>query len=184
MEHNQYEIAYLGGGCFWCLEALFKRIPGVVEVVSGYMGGNIQHPSYQEVCQGNTGHAEVVQITFNPKQIDYNNLLNLFFDLHDPTTVNRQGNDVGTQYRSIIFYTSDKQKNQAQKKIHILDTQAIFDDKIVTQVVAKENFYPAEEYHQNYFDTHTDLAYCTYVIKPKVKKLQELLCGEVLHKGV
>ncbi|MBN3860146.1 peptide-methionine (S)-S-oxide reductase MsrA [Neisseriaceae bacterium PsAf] len=178
MDKNQQEIAYLGGGCFWCLEALFKRIPGVVEVISGYMGGKIENPSYEEVCEGNTGHAEIVQVTFNSEQIDYNDILNLFFSFHDPTTLNRQGNDVGTQYRSVIFYVNEEQKIAAQEEIQSLKEQNIFPDKIVTEVVAKQTFYPAEEYHQDYFDTHKNVPYCTYVINPKVRKLEQILSNK------
>lgn len=162
------EIATLAGGCFWCLEAVFQRIHGVSSVVSGYMGGHLDHPSYRQVCGGDTGHAEVVEIHFDPAQVTYETLLDVFFAIHDPTTPNRQGNDVGTQYRSAIFWHSPSQQTMAQHKIQALATQGL--NHIVTQLVPAGTFWPAEDYHQNYFRQNPEQAYCSLVVAPKIKK--------------
>ncbi len=166
------ELATLAGGCFWCLEAVYADLRGVESVVSGYTGGRIPHPSYEAVCTGNSGHAEAVQITFNPEMISYRELLEVFFGIHDPTTLNRQGNDVGTQYRSAIFYHSPEQKEIAEGVIRDIDGQKIWNDAIVTEVVPLEVFYPAEQYHQRYFEMNPGQAYCTIVISPKVAKFR------------
>ena len=164
------EIATLAGGCFWCLEAVYLELRGVVGVQSGYAGGHVANPSYQLVCTGTTGHAEVVQITFDPDEISYRDLLDVFLTIHDPTTLNRQGNDVGTQYRSAIFYHSAEQKADAEQAIAELTAEKTWDDPIVTEVLPLKDFFPAEEYHRDYFRLHPDQAYCRAVIAPKVAK--------------
>jgi peptide-methionine (S)-S-oxide reductase len=163
------QTATFGGGCFWCGEAVFQRIPGVKSVVSGYAGGTKEDPTYEQVCHGNTGHAEVIQIKFDPKTISYDKLLEVFWEAHDPTTLNRQGHDTGTQYRSIILYSDDEQKKAAEKSK--ADSQKHFKDPIVTQIVPLKKFYPAEDYHQNYFNTHGTQGYCSFIIRPKLQKL-------------
>jgi peptide-methionine (S)-S-oxide reductase len=166
-------IATLGGGCFWCLEAVFEQLEGVESVESGYAGGHLPDPSYQEVCSGSTGHAEVVQIRFDPQILAYGDLLGVFFATHDPTTRNRQGADVGTQYRSVILTHSDLQRTVAEALIQDLETEAVFDDPIVTEVAPLETFYPAEAYHREYYRSNPDQAYCRAVISPKVAKLRQ-----------
>lgn len=163
---------YLGAGCFWCVEAVFKRLKGVVTVASGYMGGHIKNPSYREVCTGTTGHAEVVKIEYDEQVIDLNKILEVFWTSHDPTTLNRQGADKGTQYRSAIFYTDDEQKNIA---IHSKDTvpPLFWNDAVVTEIAAATDYYEAENEHQNYYDLHPDQMYCAYTIPPKLKKLEQ-----------
>jgi peptide-methionine (S)-S-oxide reductase len=163
--------AYLGGGCFWCLEAVYQRIKGASSVVSGYAGGEEASPSYEQVSSGNTGHAEVVQIEFDPAIISYAQILDVFWAIHDPTTMNRQGNDVGSQYRSIILYVSDEQKSEAEKSF--ADAQKLWDNPVVTEITALGKFYKAEDYHQNYFNNHPEAAYCQAVINPKLSKLQD-----------
>lgn len=165
------EKATFAGGCFWCTEAVFKRLKGVEHVDSGYTGGEMENPNYSMVSEGTTGHAEAVQLSFNPKTISYNTLLDVFWATHDPTTFNRQGNDIGTQYRSAIFYHSAKQKELAKKSME--QYQKKLKDKIITEIKPFENFYKAEEYHQNYYDQNPSYPYCTFVIAPKVKKLIE-----------
>ena len=167
------EIATLAGGCFWCLEAVYLDLRGVEGVQSGYAGGHAPNPSYELVCTGTTGHAEVVQITFDPDEISYRDLLDVFFTIHDPTTLNRQGNDVGTQYRSVIFYHSAEQKADADQAIAELTTEKVWDDPIVTEVLPLKEFFPAEEYHRDYFRLHPDQAYCRAVIAPKVAKARK-----------
>src|SRR5436309_5772351 len=164
------EVATLAGGCFWCLEAVFDQLKGVESVESGYMGGKTPKPTYAEVCGGASGHAEVVQVTFDPDVVSYQDLLGVFFTIHDPTTLNRQGNDVGTQYRSAIFYHSPEQKAAAEEVIAGLGRDRVFDDPIVTEVVPFEPFYPAEAYHQEYFDRNPNQPYCRVIIAPKVAK--------------
>ena len=167
------EIATLAGGCFWCLEAVYLELRGVLGVQSGYAGGHVPHPSYELVCTGTTGHAEVVQVTFDPDEISYRDLLDVFFTIHDPTTLNRQGNDVGTQYRPAIFYHSAEQKADAEQAIAELLAEKVWDDPIVTEVLPLQEFYPAEEYHRDYFRLHPDQAYCRAVIAPKVAKARK-----------
>ena len=167
------ETATLAGGCFWCLEAVFTRLRGVDRVESGYAGGHVENPSYRAVCTGSTGHAEVVQVDFDPQQISYRDLLDVFFATHDPTTLNRQGHDVGTQYRSAIFYHNDAQKQEAERVISELTEQQVFDDPIVTEVAPLTKFYPAEDYHRDYYDRNPEQAYCQVVISPKVSKLRQ-----------
>jgi peptide-methionine (S)-S-oxide reductase len=167
------EITTLGGGCFWCLEAVYDQLKGVTDVVSGYMGGQVDNPTYQAVCTGTTGHAEVVQVTFNPDVISFQDILDVFFTIHDPTTLNRQGADVGTQYRSAIFYHSPEQKATAEAAIKTLDEQKLWPNPIVTEVSAADTFYPAEDYHQEYFERNPNQGYCMVVIAPKVAKFRK-----------
>lgn len=164
------QIATLAGGCFWCLEAAFNRLRGVYEALSGYMGGQIERPSYEQVCGGRTGHAEVVQVRFDPDQLSYRDLLACFFDLHDPTTLNRQGNDVGTQYRSAIFWHTPEQREEAESLIAELSASDAFSNRIVTQVAEATAFWPAEATHQRYFDQNPNQPYCRAVVGPKVAK--------------
>jgi peptide-methionine (S)-S-oxide reductase len=167
--NNSTEVATLGGGCFWCVEAVYERIDGVRSVVSGYAGGQKANPTYEEVCNGTTGHAEVVQVHFDPEVISYEDILDLFWKAHDPTTLNRQGADVGTQYRSIILYNSEAQAQAAERSK--AKAVAYFDDPIVTEIVPLSTFYEAENYHQDYYDNNPYAGYCTFVIKPKLQKL-------------
>lgn len=173
------EVATLAGGCFWCLEAVYDEVKGVDSVESGYMGGRKPNPSYEEVCSGETGHAEVVQIAFDPKVVSYKELLEVFFVIHDPTTLNRQGNDAGTQYRSAIFYHSPEQKRVAEQTIRELESEKLFDTQIVTQVVPAEAFYPAENYHQEYFQRNQGQPYCQFVVAPKVAKFRRKFLDKV-----
>ena len=167
------ETAILGGGCFWCVEAAIKQLQGVESVRSGYMGGHIANPTYQQVCSGRTGHVEVAEITFDPNVLSYSDLLHVFFTLHDPTTLNRQGNDVGEQYRSVIFYRDEAQKKTAEEVIAELTREKVFDRAIVTAVEPASTFYPAEDYHQDYFANNRNQPYCMFVVAPKVKKIRE-----------
>ena len=170
---NGLELATLGGGCFWCVEAVFQRIHGVKSVASGYAGGKKESPTYEEVCTGKSGHAEVIQIQFDPTQVAYEKILEVFWLAHDPTTLNRQGADVGTQYRSVIFYHSDQQKQLAEKSKQ--QAAAHFKDPIVTQIVPLPSFYKAEKYHQSYFNNNPSAPYCSYVIRPKLDKVLKQL---------
>lgn len=165
------EQATLGGGCFWCVEAVFQELQGVLKVESGYSGGRGANPSYREVCSGLSGHAEVVQITFDPGVVSFKDILRVFFTVHDPTTLNRQGNDVGTQYRSVIYYHSEAQKDEAQTIVQ--EAQALWEKPIVTEISPLGRFYPAEDYHQNYFKDNPLQGYCTFIIAPKVRKFRE-----------
>ncbi len=171
------EIATLGGGCFWCLEAVFAELDGVISVESGYAGGKRPNPTYQQVCSGATGHAEVVRVKFDPEVISYHDLLEVFFTIHDPTTLNRQGNDVGTQYRSVIFYHSPEQKAIAEQVIQ--EMSSLWDDPIVTQVESAPEFYVAEDYHQAYFATNSTQPYCQFVVAPKVRKFRTKFASRV-----
>jgi peptide-methionine (S)-S-oxide reductase len=167
------EIATLAGGCFWCLEAVYDQMKGVESVESGYMGGHTANPTYTSVCSGATGHAEVVRITFDPKLVSYADLLKVFFVIHDPTTLNRQGNDEGTQYRSAIFYHSPEQKSIAEKVTSELSAQGVYDDRIVTEIAPAGTFYVAEGYHQEYFQRNPQQPYCQFVVAPKVAKFRK-----------
>jgi methionine-S-sulfoxide reductase len=167
------EVATLAGGCFWCLEAVFDELKGVESVESGYSGGKLQDPSYAQVCDGDTGHAEVVQVTFDPQVLSYNDLLTVFFSIHDPTTLNRQGADAGTQYRSAIFYHDEAQKETAEQVIRKIEDAGIWDHPIVTEVTPFEKFYLAEDYHQEYFAHNSFQPYCRAVIAPKVSKFRK-----------
>ncbi len=170
---NQFETATLAGGCFWCLEAVYDEAKGVLSVESGYSNGHVANPSYRDVCNGNTGHAEVIQIKFDPSIISFRDLLNVFFTIHDPTTLNRQGADVGTQYRSAIFYHSPEQKAIAEQTISELNAQRIWNSPIVTEVEAIKDFYIAENYHQEYFARNQNQPYCQAVVAPKVAKFRK-----------
>ena len=171
--HNKVEVATLGGGCFWCIEAAFNEIRGVVNVESGYAGGELASPTYEQVCTGTTGHAEVVQVMFDPHIIAFREILEIFFASHDPTTLNRQGADVGSQYRSVIFYHNEKQREVAEQVIAELDAAKVWDNPIVTQVEQFKNFYKAEDYHRKYFSCHPEAAYCRIIIAPKIAKLRK-----------
>jgi peptide-methionine (S)-S-oxide reductase len=176
MNTNATEFAYFGGGCFWCMEAVFQRIPGVKAVTSGYAGGHTENPSYEQVCSGTTGHAEITRIEFDPAVISYDKLLDWFWDAHDPTTLNRQGADEGTQYRSIILYAGEAQKAAAEKSKAA--AQKKFKSPIVTEIVPLNKFYPAEDYHRDYYNSHTAQPYCYFVIRPKVQKIEKELKAE------
>lgn len=171
---RQREVATLGGGCFWCLEAVFKDLRGVEQVVSGYAGGEVANPTYRQVCSGATGHAEVVQVTFNPAEVSFKEILEVFFTIHDPTTLNRQGADVGTQYRSAIFYHTPEQKAVAEQTISEMEESEIWRSPIVTEVTPAPTFYPAEDYHQEYYEQNPNQPYCRVVIEPKVAKFRKL----------
>jgi peptide-methionine (S)-S-oxide reductase len=164
--------AYLGGGCFWCTEAAFKLAKGVVSVMPGYAGGTVTNPSYDDVCDGNTGHAEIIKIEYDPSVISFKNLLKIFFVSHDPTTLNRQGNDVGTQYRSVIFYTTEEEKKIAEETISEINQSAKLGDPVVTEISPLTEFYPAENYHHDYYSRNKEAAYCQFVINPKLEKVQ------------
>ncbi len=170
---QRLEIATLAGGCFWCLEAVFERMRGVEGVVSGYTGGTVANPSYEAVCSGQTGHAEAVQITYDAQQVTFSELLTVFFSIHDPTTLNRQGNDIGTQYRSAIFYHSQAQRAEAEAMIAELEANGFWRGPIVTQLMPATVFYPAEEYHQHYFARNPGQGYCQFVVAPKVEKFHK-----------
>ncbi len=172
--NNQLKKATFGSGCFWCTEAFFERLKGVRKVVSGYSGGQKDNPTYEEVCSGNTGHAEVVQVTYDPEIISFEELLEVFWKTHDPTTLNRQGNDVGTQYRSVIFYPNEKQKELAMSYKEKLNQAGIWDKPIVTEISKFEKFYPAEDYHQEYYENNPYKPYCSVVITPKIEKFEKI----------
>ncbi|HXX72543.1 MAG TPA: peptide-methionine (S)-S-oxide reductase MsrA [Candidatus Acidoferrales bacterium] len=167
------EVATIGGGCFWCMEAVFNELTGVEKVEPGYAGGAVPNPTYEQVCKGRTGHAEVVQITFDPSILTYKDLLRVFFTVHDPTTLNRQGADVGTNYRSVIFYHTPKQKNDASEVIQEITAAKVWDAPLVTQLAPYEAFYKAEQYHQEYFKNNPNQPYCQIVIAPKVRKFRQ-----------
>ena len=168
------ELATFGEGCFWCSEAIFQSLEGVVKVTSGYSGGTVPNPTYEQVCTGTTGHAEVIQVEYDPSKIGYEELLEAFWKSHDPTTLNRQGNDVGTQYRSVIFYHNEGQKDLAEKYKKELDSSGSWDAPIVTKIEPFKAFYPAEDYHKDYFRLHGSAPYCQFVIKPKVEKFRKV----------
>jgi peptide-methionine (S)-S-oxide reductase len=176
---SQRETATLGGGCFWCLEAVFENLRGVERVVSGYAGGDVADPSYQQVCTGTTGHAEVVQVTFDPSVVSYRELLEVFFATHDPTTLNRQGMDVGTQYRSVVFTHSPEQRDVTEQVIAELSAAGVWDRPLVTQVVPFTAFYPAEKYHQGYFRNNPGQGYCQAVVAPKVAKFRKQFAAKL-----
>jgi peptide-methionine (S)-S-oxide reductase len=176
---KQLETATLGAGCFWCVEAIYQRLEGVEKVESGYSGGTIQHPSYEQVCTGTTGHAEVIQVTFDPKKLSYRELLAVFFRTHDPTTLNKQGADVGTQYRSAIFFHSEEQHRIAEEVKKETDAAKVWDDQIVTEISPFREFYKAEEYHQNYYNQNSFQPYCMMVINPKLSKFKKEFSGKL-----
>ena len=171
MTSNTTETATFGGGCFWCVEAVFEQVPGVTKVVSGYTGGRTRNPSYEDICRGDTGHAEAIQITFDPSIITYAKLLDVFWDAHDPTQLNRQGNDVGEQYRSVIYYHGKEQRDAAKASRDALAASGKYKKPIVTLLQPAETFYPAEDYHQGYYQSNKEQPYCQYVIRPKLEKL-------------
>lgn len=173
------ETAVLGGGCFWCLEAVFDQLNGVQSVESGYMGGHADNPTYRQVCAGNTGHVEVVRVTFDPEKLSFGNLLEVFFSIHDPTTVNRQGNDIGSQYRSVIFYTSEEQRAAAEKAIADLNASGTFPSPVVTTVEPATRFFVAEDYHQEYFANNSLQPYCQLVIAPKLNKFRKAFAQQM-----
>jgi len=173
MSNNNLETATLGAGCFWCVEAVFDDLRGVEDVISGYSGGHTENPTYREVCSETTGHAEVTQIKFNPEEISFADILRVFFAVHDPTTLNRQGNDIGSSYRSAIFYHSDEQKKTAEEIIREVTEAGIYDKPIVTEVTKFDKFYPAEDYHQEYFANNPTQPYCAAVVAPKVAKFRK-----------
>jgi peptide-methionine (S)-S-oxide reductase len=172
-ERARTEVATLAGGCFWCLEAIFREVDGVEHVISGYTGGATVNPTYQEVCTNNTGHAEAVQLIFNPSKISYREILQIFFSVHNPTTLNQQGVDVGTQYRSAIFYHNDRQRAIAEALIRELNEAHLWEKPIVTQVTPLDKFYPAEDYHREYFSRHPEQSYCQAVISPKISRFRK-----------
>jgi peptide-methionine (S)-S-oxide reductase len=171
--NNNLETATLGGGCFWCLEAIYKELKGVLSVESGYAGGHVQNPTYKQVCTGNTGHAEVVQIQYNPTIITFKDLLNVFFTIHDPTTLNRQGADIGTQYRSVIFYHNETQRKIAESSIKELEQKNLWENPIVTEISPFQMFFRAEDYHQDYYLHNANQPYCQVVIAPKISKFRK-----------
>ena len=170
---QQKEVAVFGGGCFWCTEAVFKMVRGVTSVGPGYAGGTVVNPTYEQVCDGNTGHAEVIRIEYDPSAVAYETLLTIFFGSHDPTTLNRQGNDVGTQYRSVVFYTTPEQKAKAEQFIKDIDTSSTEGKPVVTEVVPLTNYYPAESYHDDYYARNKSAPYCQVIINPKLEKVQK-----------
>lgn len=178
-QNPKAQLATFGSGCFWCSEAIFQNVEGVSKVESGYSGGTVKNPSYEAVCTGQTGHAEVVQLTYDPAVVSYDELLEIFWKTHDPTTLNRQGNDVGTQYRSVIFYHNDEQKRLAETYKEKLDKSGAFDNPIVTEITPYTNFYKAEDYHQNYYNLHGNAPYCSYVIQPKVEKFKKVFSDKL-----
>jgi len=175
------DTATFGTGCFWCTEAIFQQLEGVEKVTSGYGGGHVANPSYKEVCTGTTGHAECIQVVYDPKKITYDELLEVFWQTHDPTTLNRQGNDVGTQYRSVIFYHNNEQKEKAEKYKAELNKSGAFNNPIVTEITPFTNFYAAENYHQDYYEQNGDQPYCSLVIRPKVEKFQKVFKSKLKH---
>jgi len=180
-EQSATEVAILGGGCFWCLEAVYQQVRGVQRVESGYMGGDTPDPTYEQVCAGTTGHAEVVRLEFDPNQVSYRDLLEIFFTIHDPTTLNRQGNDVGTQYRSVIFHLSPEQEATARKVM--AEMAAVWDAPIVTQLEPAKTWYKAEAYHQNYFIQHPMQGYCAFVVAPKVAKFRKVFANRLKEQA-
>ncbi|MUV56491.1 peptide-methionine (S)-S-oxide reductase [Halogeometricum rufum] len=173
------ELATLGGGCFWCIEAPMKELVGVESVTSGYAGGHVENPTYEQVCEGTTGHAEVVQVAFDPDRITFEELLEVFFAIHDPTTEDRQGPDVGSQYRSAVFYHSEEQRETVERLVAEMNESGVYDDDIVTEVAPLDTFYEAEEYHQDYYEKNPDKPYCAVQIPPKLEKVREKFAGKV-----
>jgi peptide-methionine (S)-S-oxide reductase len=182
MNDDMTETATFANGCFWCTEAVFKRLKGVKSVLPGYAGGTVKDPSYDQVCAGNTGHAESIQIKFDPKVIPFEKILDIFWHTHDPTTLNRQGNDIGTQYRSAIFFHNEKQKEIAEKSKKDLEDKGVYKNSIVTEITPINDFYVAEDYHKDYYDNHQDAPYCNYVIDPKIHKLLQRYGSDVMEK--
>ncbi len=173
MSDSKVELATFGAGCFWCTEAVFQNVKGVSKVVSGYAGGKVKNPTYREICTGLTGHAEVTQITFDPSKVSFEELLEVFWNTHDPTTLNRQGADEGTQYRSVVFYHTDEQRKAAENYKSQLEASKVYQNPIVTEISPLPDYFPAENYHQNYFDLNPNQSYCQYVVRPKVEKFKK-----------
>jgi len=182
MQDKKLQKATFGSGCFWCTEAVFELVKGVISVTSGYTGGNIKNPTYEEVCSEKSGHAEAIQLTFDPEAINYEELLEIFWKTHDPTTLNRQGNDVGTQYRSVIFYHSEEQKQLAEKYKIALDKSGAWVNLIITKILPATEFYKAEDYHQDYYDNNPQQGYCAFIIAPKVEKFKEVFKDKLKEK--
>lgn len=182
MESNNLETATLAAGCFWCVEAVFDDLQGVTDVMSGYSGGHTENPTYQQVCSETTGHAEVIQIKFNPNEISFKEILQVFFAVHDPTTLNRQGNDIGTSYRSAIFYHSDEQRQIAEEVIEEVTAEGVYDNPIVTQVAPFDKFYVAENYHQEYFANNPNQPYCAAIVAPKVAKFRKKFLDKLKNR--
>lgn len=182
-DNHHNAVATFGAGCFWCVEAVFQNLKGVESVVSGYTGGQVDNPTYKQVCSGNTGHAEVIQIAYNPEEISFEELLEVFWKTHDPTTLNRQGNDAGTQYRSAVFYHNEEQRQIAQAYKQQLEASGTFDDPIVTEIVPLGKFYEAEDYHQDYYNQNGMQPYCAFVIRPKVVKFKKAF-GDKMKSSV
>lgn len=178
-QSNKEEVAILGAGCFWCVEAVFEELQGVKKVESGYMGGHVDNPTYKAVCTGTTGHAEVAKVTFDPSVVSFKEVLEVFWKTHDPTTLNRQGADVGTQYRSAVFYLSDEQKETAEFYKKKLDESGAYNDPIVTEITAASTYYPAEDYHQNYYALNPNQGYCRFVIQPKLEKFRKAFADKL-----
>lgn len=176
---NKMQLATLAGGCFWCTEAIFKRLKGIQTVIPGYTGGHVENPTYEQVCTGTTGHTEAIQITFDQDLIPYEKILDIFWHTHNPTTLNQQGNDIGTQYRSAIFYHDEQQKEVAEKSKQELENSHMYKDPIVTEILPYKTFYPAENYHKNYYDSNQTAPYCNFVISPKIHKLLEIYRKDV-----
>ena len=179
---NNLQVATFAGGCFWCTEAVFTRLQGVERIISGYTGGHIKNPAYREICTGRTGHAEAIQVFYDESRISFKELMEIFFATHDPTTLNRQGNDVGTQYRSAIFYSNDLQKQDAIDFILFLEKEHVFDNSIATEVVKLETFYKAEDHHQDYYNLNKEQSYCQFIINPKLKKLEQNYSDKLKNK--
>jgi peptide-methionine (S)-S-oxide reductase len=182
IKDSNLDTAILGAGCFWCVEAVFQRVPGVKQIVSGYSGGSVVNPTYTEICEGTTGHAEVIRLIYNPQEVSFETLLSVFWQTHNPTTLNRQGNDIGTQYRSAIFYLNETQKTIAEKIKNDLNASGAFSDPIVTEITPFTNFYEAEAYHQNYYNQNSSQGYCQYVIAPKLEKFEKVFGNQFRKK--
>lgn len=182
-ENVKLELATFGAGCFWCVEAVFQRLEGVEKVESGYAGGKTERPTYKEICTGLTGHAEVCQISYNPQKISFEELLEVFWGTHDATTINQQGNDIGTQYRSAVFYHNQNQKNLAEAYKEKITKEKVFDAPVITEITAYNNYYPAEQYHQNYYNQNSSQGYCSYTIAPKIEKLKKVFKNKLKKEG-
>ncbi len=179
LNSSNLQLATFGSGCFWCTEAVFQRVAGVEKVESGYAGGKVKNPTYKEICSGLTGHAEVIRLTYDPNKVSFEALLEIFWKTHDPTTLNRQGNDIGTQYRSVIFYHNEEQRNLAEAYRHKLDESGVFDRPVVTEISPATTFYVAENYHQDYYNLNGNAPYCAFIIQPKVEKLKKVFSDKL-----
>ncbi len=182
MNKGKLDTATFGAGCFWCVEAVFQRLKGVHSVLPGYSGGHSENPTYKQVCTGTTGHAEVAQIIYDPEKITFKELLEVFWQTHDPTTLNKQGNDIGTQYRSVIFYHNEEQKSIAKEMKEKLDNEGIWENPIVTEITPFQKFYEAEDYHHNYYNENSSQPYCSYIITPKIEKFKKAFSDKIIKK--